>query len=232
MDFVETERVLRGGITIDQLRLPFYRVSLKDNKLNVTVPREDDDLIESAIAPSLRGDKFNLVTEDRGEFGGGVYAVSPQGRSITLSTQNARGFFQSGQRHFVLTGLGKAGAIYEIHDLDAMPSLALITTLKGAPRGIAIEDNRVYVLTVEDFEMVEFREPGVRTTVLIERGPWDRVPVNMVKRGNEFAIGMHAGVVVVQLVGSSNQAALARHYAKRGPPPVLRPGQSITGIKD
>lgn len=214
--FTKQERTSRGGITSDRVHLPFYGVKIEAGKLLL----QEEVRKPNGLVSEIQGKHFKFIAHDRGEFGGGLEAIGPTGIKTSLGRENVKGFFRLRGDIYALTGLahlaGNRGALHRIDEVPAGARLVLVTRLTGAPEDVIVEDNTVLVLTNSDLEVLHFYKNDLEFFVLVHDGPWDGVSSNMAKTDTQIAIGMHAGVVVVNLGRWKNSKASYQYYGKPG----------------
>lgn len=197
MGFSQQVREKPGGIKLDRIHLPFYGVNNDKGQLIVNQGQRTPN------GPSFNIDskRYHYEARDNGEFGGKLIATNKQGKSFTLIKENIRGFFKLNQQIFVLAGLAHhlndSGRLYRIDESSGKPKLVLITLLTGAPVDVVTTQDRVYVLTRNELEVIRFYKDEISLSIIVHNAPWYSVPANITMHNEEFAIGMHAGVVVV-----------------------------------
>lgn len=183
LGFFKKERVKRGGITSDQARLPFFGVSIDGGTLRVL----ENIRTANGVVSEMKGKHFTYAAIDNGEWGGGLDAVGPSGTKITLTRENVKGFFRLGAGIYALTGLAhlsvNTGRLYRIEESSDGARLALVTMLTGAPVDVIVEESDVFILTVNDLEVVHFNSGIDEFKLMVHDGPWDSVPSNMAKTG-------------------------------------------------
>lgn len=212
--FHETVRKERGDLKSAQTGVPFYSVSIENGRLVLSKHRSQPngavDLFKSA--------KYRYMASDGGEWGGGLEAVDAQGKKFQLLKKNTLGLFQAGDKLYALTGINhltlNSGALYRIQEETESPTVSLVTLLTGAPMDVVVDDRALYILT--DNDLLYFRPDDTYPDlhVIVHNGVWDGLATGMVKLDNQLAIGMHGGVVIVDLNRWEGRNATYRYYAK------------------
>lgn len=97
------------------------------------------------FASSYRASGTEYIGINRGEFGGGLFAVLPDGERRKLLDENIVSIVPRGTGLLVVSGIAHGdtsiGAVHRIHDAHAKPRLSLMTLLPDAPR-VVLEDPR------------------------------------------------------------------------------------------
>ncbi len=154
--FNKQVRQRRGGITMDRINLPFYGVKTDQGILIVTEGLRRPN----GITFSIDSKQYHYEAHDNGEFGGELIAINEQGQKLILSKENTRGFFRLNKQIYALTGLAHLrmdqGRLYRLNESGKKPRLVSVTALADSAVDIAIDSNRVYVLTRNDLEVLEF----------------------------------------------------------------------------
>ncbi|MFZ6760383.1 hypothetical protein ACO0K9_24530 [Undibacterium sp. Ji50W] len=213
MGFSKQVREQRGGIHLDRIKLPFYGVKTTGTQLQV----EADQPVRNGIRTSIDGKLYRYQAINNGEFGGKLLATDAKANSFTVVEDNIVGFFKLQNQLFVLTGLLHmgidVGSLYRLDEVEGKPRLSLVTLLTGAPVDVVTDGGRVFILTTGDLEMVDLSDHRPSLQIIVHDGPWYSVPFNLAMSGSQFAIGMHAGVVVVNYDKFRRQATV-QYYAK------------------
>lgn len=212
--FREQMRKERGGITSTQAGMPSYSVSIKNAHLVLSQERERPN----GLVTRFKTTAYNYSAFDGGEWGGGLEAVNAKGEKFKLTKQNVIGLFSADGKLYALTGLAHMslnfGALYRIDEEGPSPKLSLITRLTGAPRDVVVDDQTLYILTDNDLAYLHIFGETVSFHIIVHDGVWDSLSTGMVKLGNQVAIGMHAGVVIIDLNRWEGRNASYRYYAK------------------
>jgi hypothetical protein len=194
-----------------------FGVSLEDGKLVVIESERGKNGLQKTI--KIGGNRFDAV--DQGEWGGSLLVTRADGSKNSLTQENTKGFLQYAGKLYALTGLAHmgidTGALYRIDSPDSVPRLSVVTLLPGATMGTTQDDAHIYVVTSGDLVAVALDENGPwgpALEVIALRDIWNGFyPTSLVKKGNQFAIGMRFGVVVVDWEPMRQKSSI-RFYSK------------------
>lgn len=119
---------------------------------------------ERTNPPELRFHGGLLKGEDNGEFGGGLWWISPDGQSTKLGNDNVQGIVQTSFGTLVLTGLShlsiNRGTVYRIDDGILPPKMISLVSLAGAPDAF-VKDLSGNILIVSSNRIEKLESPGI-----------------------------------------------------------------------
>ncbi|MFZ6723712.1 hypothetical protein [Undibacterium sp. Ji49W] len=213
MGFSKQVREQKGSIRLDRIKLPFYGVKIAGTKLQVNADRRRPN----GVSTSIEGKLFRYQAINNGEFGGKLLALDTKANSFTVVEDNIVGFFKLQDQIFVLTGLCHmgidVGSLYRLDEVEGKPRLSLVTLLTGAPVDVVVDGKRVFVLTTGDLEMIDVSDSRPSLRIIVHDGPWYSVPANLAMSQTQIAIGMHAGIVLVNYDLPRRETAV-QYYSK------------------
>ena len=158
---------------------------------------------ESLFSHSSELQVFNgkIAGYDYGEYGGKISFIPDSGTEYKLINENFKGFYSSGGRVFVLTGLSNMftdkGHIYEvIHSDDKWRAVPAID-LESCPESHLTVDGILYVATNKALIVVE--TGAVTNTIPIDESYVGLYPNSMVWADSKLYIGVNGGMISVGL---------------------------------
>ena len=216
------QAIPKSGITGKTLDLGSYQVSAKSDELLIS---HDEKSMERPLT-ELEVDGVKIRGTDRGEWGGELTVTSQDGTTRTLVKENVVSIQRVGGSIFVFTGLNHmvtdVGAMYELTDVVGEPKLTRITLLPSAPVRILFEQGVAYILTYDSLIAVNPSPKRAAMEMITYDAPWSRfAPNSLVKQGDTFVVGMHAGVTVVK--ASRFGIHDVRFYGPQGAEDLLKP---------
>lgn len=148
-----------------------------------------------------------LLGFDAGEFGGGLWFASVDGKTQELSNQNVRGFVGTQQGVLVFVGLAHmfhdSGKVLIVpYNITSQSDLRTLVELDGAPEAVSkLSDDTALVITTQGISQIS--SSGVSKT-LLRRGFGGLYP-NSIVSASDSAIYAGMRLFVVRLVPESGE---------------------------
>lgn len=169
-----------------------------------------------------------FIGANRGEWGGNLSIVDPDGTAHILIRDNIVQLIQEKDELFVFTGLahlGSAqGAIYKVTRGQGDVNTEKVTLLPGAPEVVAVErsDSGYFAfLVVTNDGLVSFSPKFFGMKVLAIDQFWHGLYPNSARvLDSQLIIGMRSGVAVVSMgqnigMGSGRRVTKIRYFSKK-----------------
>ena len=156
---------------------------------------------------SFEGATNTYIGTDRGEFGGGLEVIFPNGTSNSLLEDNVQALFQIDESLYVFTGLAHLslddGAIYRIDAYDSRtPQVSRITLLPSAPSVVILRERsngfRFFTI-VSSSAILTFDFTGESLSLVTGNQFWSTLYPNSAGAiDNTILIGARSGVILIE----------------------------------
>lgn len=194
----------------DSVFVSYYENPVLPFELLPKTPRESSDF-RGQISMVSVADGY-LLGFDRGEFDGGLYWFSKNGKlRYRISDDQVVQFLTKGKKLYAIEGLAHGGmsegSIIEIKLLSQRWQSNKYLTLPSAPRGLDADSQNNFVVVCSDNLLRISSKKKIDT--LVDRRTWKKFsPTSLVIKGNDAYVGMYKCVYKYSLTTKEQEILL------------------------